>query len=100
MVTDTKHACRLTMREAGELVGVHYNTVRRWHVRGIRGELLRCFFVGGRLFTSQANLIEFQDRVTVKIRGDVEAARAAMEKEPDHDDEVTHDLRHRFGMPV
>jgi len=54
---------RLTLREAGRLASVSPSAVFRWIDQGLHGVKLRHARLGRRLYTSEAALTEFMNRV-------------------------------------
>ena len=52
---------RLTLADVASRFRVHISTVYRWTYRGVRGNRLRSFLVGGRRFVLPDDLQEFLD---------------------------------------
>lgn len=71
---------RLTLSQAGRLVGKSPSAIFRWARDGIAGERLEAIFLGGSMFTSAPALEDFGRRAALaKLR--IPAARRAPDRE-------------------
>lgn len=56
---------RISFAKVAQEMGVHVSTVWRWSLRGIRGNRLECFSLGGRRYTSREAVERFVTRQNV-----------------------------------